>query len=540
MTRLLQLATTLLIAPLLADSARSDEPVPEDEQLQARGARIGRVAIQVDPVFEQTQPLAAPYRLANSLHIPTRERTIEQQLLFGSGQLYDRRLLDESERLLRDQRYLNDASITPVRYNEDGTVDMVVRVHDVWTLNPGLSFGRSGGENRSSAQLEDANFLGLGKRLSLERSSNVDRTAWELGYQDPNVFGSRWKLGLGLSSSSDGSERAFALARPFYSLDCPWGVNIEAADTTSAVSRYSLGEVVQRFDMQERQFDFGGGVSTGLHEGWVTRYLAGVRYDSRTFLPRPQDPGAILPDDRTFAYPWVGIEVIEDEYITARNLDQIGRTEDLYLGRRARLEVGFASPAFGSTRPAVMLDAALQAGADLGQERYLIHELALQGRVAEGGFENLVLELDSRYYQRHSPKRVFFAELETTLTSNLDAEEQLLLGGDSGLRGYPLRYQAGSASTLITLEERFYTNWQPLKLVNVGAAVFVDAGRTWGQDAFAAKPAGWLADVGFGLRLGSARSGLGNVLHIDLAFPLNRSASDIDGVQLLIETEQSF
>ena len=94
-------------------------------------------------------------------------------------------------------------------------------------------------------------------------------------------------------------------------------------------------------------------------------------------------------------------------------------------------------------------------------------------------------------------------------------------------------------SALVTLEQRFYTDWQPLKLFNVGAAVFFDAGRTWGHDEFAAAPAGWLTDVGLGLRLGSARSGLGNVLHIDLAFPLNRG-SDIDSLQLLIETRKSF
>ncbi len=85
--------------------------------------------------------------------------------------------------------------------------------------------------------------------------------------------------------------------------------------------------------------------------------------------------------------------------------------------------------------------------------------------------------------------------------------------------------------------------------------MFADSGRTWGRDELAAAPAGWLTDVGLGLRLGSARSGLGNVLHIDLAFPLNRSAarrgeregiargtrtSDIDSLQLLIETRRSF
>jgi hypothetical protein len=48
-----------------------------------------------------------------------------------------------------------------------------------------------------------------------------------------------------------------------------------------------------------------------------------------------------------------------------------------------------------------------------------------------------------------------------------------------------------------------------------------------------------LADVGFGLRLGNSRSGLGNMLHIDLAFPLNGDPS-IKDVQLLVETKRSF
>ena len=65
-----------------------------------------------------------------------------------------------------------------------------------------------------------------------------------------------------------------------------------------------------------------------------------------------------------------------------------------------------------------------------------------------------------------------------------------MLGGDNGLRGYPLRYQAGDDNALMTLEQRFYSNWQPLKLFNVGAAVFFDAGRTWGDDEFAAPPEG--------------------------------------------------
>jgi hypothetical protein len=48
-----------------------------------------------------------------------------------------------------------------------------------------------------------------------------------------------------------------------------------------------------------------------------------------------------------------------------------------------------------------------------------------------------------------------------------------------------------------------------------------------------------LADAGVGLRLGNSRSALGNVLHIDLAFPLQGDRS-IKSMQIIVETKKSF
>ena len=529
--------TMLALAP---HRTNESSLVPSDHELEDRGARIGHIDIQVDDVFEHSMSLSAPYKLANGLHVSTHAQTVRQQLLFRSGEPFDRRVIDETERLLRGQRYLNDATITVTNYDAtDNTADVQVRVHDVWTMSPGLSFGRKGGENKTRVEFADTNFLGLGKQVSLERSSDVDRSSWRLAYVDPNLFGSWWKLSTAYSTMSDGSEKALALSRPFYSMDTRWSADVSASDLTNSLSRYSLGKRVERFDMQEREFSFGGGISSGLHDGWVTRYLAGFRYDDRSFAARDDYPNASLPADRTLSYPWVGVEILEDNYLSTRNLDQIGRTEDVYLGRSARMEVGFASTALSSTRDALVLNGTLQAGAQLGDERYMINSIGARGRLEDGELADGQLDANSRFYLRQSERSVFFASASASLTSNLDPETQLLLGGDNGLRGYPLRYQAGTANALLTLEERFYTTWQPLKLFNVGAAVFFDAGRSWGHDDYAAAPAGWLKDVGIGLRLGSARSGLGNVLHIDLAMPLDR-ANGIDAVQLLVETRKSF
>jgi hypothetical protein len=62
----------------------------------------------------------------------------------------------------------------------------------------------------------------------------------------------------------------------------------------------------------------------------------------------------------------------------------------------------------------------------------------------------------------------------------------------------------------------------------------VEATRPPGQ-----QPANVLKDVGLGLRLGNMRSALGNVVHIDVAFPLDADPS-ISKVQFIIQAERSF
>lgn len=511
-----------------------------DEELETRGARVGSVEIRINDVFDSTAPLSAPYRLANGLHIATRPGAVRAQMLFGAGDRYSRQALDETARLLRDAGYLGEASVEPVRYNEaNNTVDVVVRVRDVWTLSPGFSFGRKGGRNSMQFRFEDKNFLGFGKEIAMSRSADPQRSGWRVAYADPNVLGSRWRMAGAYGSLSDGAEKGFEIGRPFYSLDSRTAFQMRWADATATASRYALGEIVDQFQMREQRLELSGGSSSGLENGWVRRLLAGVRYDNRAFRALEKYPASRLPEDRVLAYPWIGVEWIEDEYVETWNLDQIGRTEDLYLGKSARIEAGFASSAFGSTQDALILNGRFSAAAQVGQDRYLMNALEYRGRLEQGSLYNGRLDLTSRYYLRRSPRRVFFAAATASITRNLDRDEQLVLGGDNGLRGYPLRYQGGTMSALVTLEERFYTNWQPLKLFNVGAAVFFDAGRTWGRDGYAGASMGWLKDVGVGLRLGSVRSGLGNVLHVDLAFPLD-GGRDIDRVQFLVETRRSF
>jgi outer membrane protein assembly factor BamA len=78
--------------------------------------------------------------------------------------------------------------------------------------------------------------------------------------------------------------------------------------------------------------------------------------------------------------------------------------------------------------------------------------------------------------------------------------------------------------------------WQ---LFRIGGAAFFDTGRAWGGDNVNTVNPGWLSNAGFGLRIVSVRSAFSNVLHLDLAFPLN-ATNDIKKVQFLVKTKASF
>src|ERR1700724_4920074 len=132
--------------------------IPSEAELEASGAVIGEILIDNQNIFNLGDPKddVKLFRLANHLHSRTRKNIVRDQLLFRSGERYSRRLIAESERILRADSYFYDAWIRPVRYR-DGKVDLRGTTRDVWTLKPGLNFARSGGTHSPRVQLEELN-----------------------------------------------------------------------------------------------------------------------------------------------------------------------------------------------------------------------------------------------------------------------------------------------------------------------------------------------------------------------------------------------
>jgi hypothetical protein len=533
--------------PLLAarnDPVERKRPVevPDDATLEAAGARIGKVVIRALDVFDTSRPDENTwlFRSANRLHINTRESTIADRLLFREGDVYQGRLLEETERLLRDTRYLYDAAVRPVRY-ADGVVDVEVVTRDVWTLNPGVSFGRKGGESTSGFDIEELNLLGRGSQINLKRQNEVDRTIDTIRYIDRQLGSTWWALELEHSNFSDGGARRFLLERPFYALDTRRAGGVSLYDTDRIDTRYDRGERVGEYLVDNRFRSTWYGFSSGLQGRFVTRWSVGVTSDERVFDPVQGGRfKTVVPRDRKLVYPWAEVEWLENDFRAVRNRDQIERTEDFQYGWRAGMRLGYSTTGLDADRNAVVFTSHASKGLELSDKSSLLFAGSLDGRYEEGNFADTLLSASARYYHRQSERRLFYAGLSVDAGEKLDADRELMLGGDTGLRGYPLRYQGGQGRWLMTLEQRFFTDWYPFRLVHVGAAAFVDVGGTWGRDPFASSNTHKvLSDVGVGLRLGNSRSGLGNVLHIDFAFPVNGDKS-LKSMQVTVETKRSF
>jgi hypothetical protein len=527
----------MIIASLLLEAANAED-LPSDPGVVHT---IGKIRLAKQNVFDLSKEEENNwlYRIANRLHIVTKDRVINGQLLFETGSHYDKRLIEETERILRQNRYFYDADIeTTLR--EDGVVDVVVVTKDVWTLGPDLSLSRKGGENKSQFGIEERNLLGLGQTIRFNHEENVDRRSNSFEFADRHLGQSWVSMYLQVADNSDGETSQLALVRPFYALNARWSAGARISNDDGRDALYMLGDESAEYQRDRELFTAFVGWSKGLRDGWARRWTAGVVYDDNQFsaVPVPTLPNAI-PTDRKLVYPFLGFELLQDEFEKTSNRDQIGRQEDFLLGARITGSIGWAAESFGADRDALMYSATASRGYGSLDRKALLLSANASGRLESGRSANVLATIGARYYVTQSSKRLFFVGLQGTAGRALDLDNPVQLGGDSGLRGYPLRYQNGDSKLLVTVEQRYFTDWYPFRLMRVGGAIFADAGRAWGRNPLGGEPLGWLKDVGFGLRLAPTRSSSSKMVHIDVAFPLDGDPT-IDSMQISLEAKRSF
>jgi hypothetical protein len=533
------LRRALLAAWLGAAAGAWAQALPSFAELEAAGARVGEIRISPRNIFDTADPAEdrALFRLANALHVGTRPEVIRRALLFASGEPVSARVIEETERLLRANRYLYDVQIRPLAVR-DGVVDIEVLTRDTWSLEPGLSLGRAGGANQGSLRLREYHLLGTGVSVGLTRRRTVDRLATEYGLEADRLFGTWASVALAYAERSDGRHHLIELVRPFHELDARWAAGASWREDNHVDAIYSGGQVQGRHRHRERRGEVYAGWSAGLVDGWVRRWSVGLALAEDAYAVEPGLAAPPqLPGNQKLIVPFVRHELLEDRYERQVNRNLVGRPEFFALGLGARVQLGRAWPGAGSTRAAWLYAGQVGRGFSPPGGRTLTALARVDGELSDGAPRRQQAGAVLRYYQPQGPHRLFYAALSADVLLRPDPTVQLDLGGDNGLRGYPLRYRSGTRRALLSVEQRFYTDLYLWQLFRIGGAVFADAGRAWGGAS--ATGAGWLGNVGAGARIVSVRSAFGSVLHVDLAMPVG-APPDARAWQFLVSTKTSF
>jgi outer membrane protein assembly factor BamA len=530
--------------PLPAESSPSSAgKIPSFAELEAAGAVIGEVRIDTRNIFDlaNEKENGILYRAANAIHIRTRAAVVRSQLLFKPGERVSVRLIEETERLMRSNRIFYDVSIVPVAHR-DGVVDIEVRTRDTWTLQPGASASRAGGVNKTGFTLRDTNFLGTGILIGASRSSDADRSTTQYKVSQPHAFDGWTAIDYSYSRLSDGQSNALSIVRPFYALDTRWATGFSTSTDSRIDSVFSNGAKVAQLRHKQDSAEMFGGWSAGLVDHWTHRYSVGLSYLKDTYKVEPDalPPPDPFPQDQTLAAPFLRYEVAQDDYEKVKNRDLIERPEYLAMGTLASAQLGRALTGLGSTQNLWRYSASASDGFRLPSNRVLLGSASVSGQSGYAPLDRQQASASIRFYDYHKDNRTLtFVSLSGGVVKDPNLSNQLVLGGDTGLRGYPRNYQTGERLVVLNVEERVYTDWYPFHLIRVGGAVFYDWGRAWDGPGESPSSARWLSNVGFGLRLLSTRSAFGNVLHIDFAFPLNRDPN-IKPFQFLVTTKLSL
>lgn len=517
-----RLTRGILVAGLLAAGTASSDPAVTDSAAGRPypGMPIRAVHLTIGEVFDPVPPgaLRPLYLLANKLHVRSRESTVRAHLVLEPGQPFTTRRLQQQERVLRALDFLQPESVS-VRAIRD-SVDIRLRTRDVWTTQPEMNLERAGGRQFGTFGIAERNLFGLGKSLAIYYSEEPAGISRRIAFDDPAVFDTRVRFRYNAADGTSGASDLFSLWQPFLTEDDvrTWGISWYRSGSVARL--FQGGEELASFDRDVNDFETWYGIGA-RDEGIVRRLTFSYRVLDREFGPSPLAAGA-SPE---FAGPFIterfrrlGIEarLWKPNFLERRGVDRPDRIEDVDIGPSIAVTAAISPESFGSSAD----EGFFQARADFGAEtRFGIGTVrgVLSTRLRRRPIE-MVRSVDLRWTKQSGIRNTLVLAAHGVAGSSVPRDFQIVIGGLNGLRAYPVHALAGREAIRLNAEQRTTVARDLGSLLSIGIAGFWDAARAWGPGAVGTT---WFHDAGVGLRLAPPSSAYGNVLRLDVAWPIS-------------------
>ena len=471
-------------------TAASTAMVSGQDRVATPPLSIGTIEIVSHEVFDEpARGLAAPFRVANDIHVRTRDGVIRRELLFAAGEPINHERLEQTERNLRGLPFLRDARVeaTPVDEDGDGRPErMNIRVvtWDTWSLAPRFDFQQL--EDRTIWEIgaSEKNLFGFGKAITVSHRTTLDRTTDRVVYQDRQLAGSRLALTASLANLSDGDEDSSRSTGRF----SRWRI---AGRCRCAPVRSAGPILCSRTARRSTGSDtVASGAIVEIGRSLRRRPTSALRMHA-AYRSRSERVGG---DARDFGIVEVGVRAVEHQFVRLSHVNQFERSEDFNLGAESYGTVGVSAGALGGNEgQVVFLSGGHARGMAFRPGHFVLAGVGFAGRHERGAWRNALVEARLRYLRKHALRHALVGRVTYRHGYDLDPEVQLLLGTETGLRGYPVRQFAGTRSLLLSAEERWFVADDLGQLLSLGLAAFVDSGFAWPEGRnvdFAGSPDG--------------------------------------------------
>ena len=485
------------------------------------------------------------HRWANAIHIDTKIVTLENEASFFIKKC-TKTFADmaELERHLRSQRYLRDAEVS----SDEDVENITITTWDNWSLMPTISYGRKGGINTYSFGIKERNLLGLGIDTEIESYRNTQRSGYKLVATIPLFQKQNTSVKLGFADNDDGQQRSLFLHKIFAGFHTKTAYHV-------GFNEESRNDTI--FQNDQDQSTFGHEVSfKKVSYAWLNfnsdnsllRYRVGITQDKDTFTELSDEEKLDLsnpvltdvrPENRDLLYPWLAFEYIEKDFRKLTNVHLITQIEDFNHGWQLNSSLGIGNGNKENSAWTIW-KMRVKKGLNLHENSLLLLDLSLANDMYQHRDSRLLVRLSGEYFYQVNKNWGFYLSNTNVVSKNQYLDQPVTMGGNTGLRGFPLQYQHGQDSIKFTSEIRYYPAINLFKLFDLAGVAFVDAGRTYGESTVKNIEEGWLGSAGLGLRLHSPHSG-GNhpIIHIDFAFPQSDNP-DINGFEIRVQAKKSF
>jgi hypothetical protein len=417
-------------------------------------------------------------KVGNSLHMKTGRGLIRNKLLFEKMAPLEPLALVESERLLRQTRYILDARII---VNEETTtadsVDVFVITRDIFSLGGSGSYTPSSGKGRIT--LRELNFLGQGHQLEGTYRFNLNRPRpWEAAgyYTIENIGTSYITADAAYVDENYYKEKSLQFHRDFFSTNTKYAGSVGARwmderillppTSEDTIPRYDKLVYNRQDAWLGRSFRF---KSYNLGYEPRGRLILGLRYTRTDYYDKPSDSF----QDNTLVMGSLGYSI--RKYYKDRYLFGFGRTEDIPAGTLFSITGGYEN---GDIRNRNYLGASLALARYKPTFGYLYGKLSYGSFVRQDQWEQGVVQLETLYFTRLREwgnwKLRHFVWGRGTWGINRNPEELLSINNESGLRGFRSDLLRGSRRVSLNYEANLYTPFSffGFKLATV---LFVDA-----------------------------------------------------------------